>query len=73
MNIYEQIMQQIPDTLKVGTALSAPVLTFVGISVEQWGFALSAIVSILFIIEKLPNLCKTLLRMYKYVTRKKRE
>ena len=71
MNIYEHTMQQIPDTLKVGTALSAPILTFLGISVEQWGFALSAIVSILFIIEKLPNLCRTLVRLYRYVTSKK--
>ncbi len=54
MNFYQHTIEQIPDGLKVATAVSAPVLTFLGVSVEQWTFVLSAIVSLLFIIEKLP-------------------
>lgn len=48
-------MDQVPDTLKVGAAAAAPILTFLGVAVEQWGYVISAIVGILFIIEKLPK------------------
>lgn len=54
--------EQIPDTIKVVGATSAPILTYAGFPVEQWGFVLSAIVSVLFIIEKIPVIflrCKT--------------
>lgn len=54
--------EQIPDTIKVVGATSAPILTYAGFPIEQWGFALSAIVSVLFIIEKIPVVflrCKT--------------
>lgn len=44
----------IPDGVKVTGAIMAPALTFLGITVEDWTFILSAVVSVLFIIEKLP-------------------
>ena len=64
----------VPDTLKVSTAVAAPVLTFLGVSVEQWTFILSAIVSLLFIIEKLPvfiQRCKSFIEWMRDVKRKK--
>lgn len=48
------MLDQVPDGVKVAGAMTAPVLTFLGITVEDWTFILSAFVSILFIIEKLP-------------------
>lgn len=48
------ITEQIPDTVKVAVSVSAPVLTVFGITVEDWTYILSALVSILFVIEKLP-------------------
>ena len=54
MNLYQQTVEQIPDGIKVATAVSAPALSFLGVSVEDWTFILSAIVSFLFIVEKLP-------------------
>ena len=54
MNFLQTTAEQIPDGIKVATAVSAPVLTFLGVSVEDWTYILSAIVSLLFIIEKLP-------------------
>lgn len=63
-----QLLEQIPDGVKVTVATSAPVLTILGVSVEQWTFVLSIIVSILFIIEKLPtviNRCKQAIDLIK--------
>lgn len=49
------VMQHIDtDNVKVAASLAAPALTLFGVSVEDWTFILSAIVSIFFIIEKLP-------------------
>jgi Sec-independent protein translocase protein TatA len=62
--------EQIPDTLKVATAVSAPVLTFMGVSVEQWTFVLSAVVSILFIVEKLPVFVKRLKELISWMKEK---
>lgn len=54
-----QVLEQIPDSVKVVTATSAPVMHyFFGVSVEEWTFILSAIVSILFIVEKTPMLIR---------------
>lgn len=63
-----QVLEQIPDTAKVAATAAAPVLTFLGVSVEQWGYVISAIVGLLFIIEKLPVAAKsieTLINWYK--------
>ena len=71
-----QYLEQVPDTIKVAAAISAPALTFLGISVEQWTFVLSAVVSILFIIEKLPTFierCRSFMKWIKNVKRKKQE
>lgn len=47
-------LQEINDTAKVTLATGAPALTLFGYPVETWGYVLSAIVSLMFIIEKLP-------------------
>lgn len=49
-NIYDSI----PDSVKVGVSVSSPTLSLFGVPVEQWTFVLSGVVSLLFIIEKLP-------------------
>jgi hypothetical protein len=77
MKLSEQLAEMsatVPDTLKVSTAVAAPVLTFLGVSVEQWTFILSAIVSFLFIIEKLPvfiQRCKSFIEWMRDVRREK--
>lgn len=58
-------LEQIPDTIKVGTAVTAPVLTMLGITVEEWTFILSGIVSLLFIFEKLPTLIRKAVQFIK--------
>lgn len=67
------ISEHIPDGLKVGVSVSAPALTVVGIPLEQWTFILSAIVSLLFIVEKLPMLINRIKQLYlrikKYVSK----
>lgn len=72
MTIFENYTQHVPDTLKVSTAISAPVLTFLGVSVEQWTFVLSATVSLLFIIEKLPTTIERLKQLKRWIDAKKR-
>lgn len=69
MSFYHNTIEQIPDGLKVATAVSAPVLTFLGVSVEQWTFVLSAIVSLLFIIEKLPVFISRCKQAYSWMKR----
>lgn len=62
-----EILENIPDAAKVATAVSAPVLTIFGVSVEQWTFVLSAVVSLLFIIEKLPVFIRRCKEFYKVI------
>lgn len=62
-----EILENIPDAAKVVTAVSAPALTLFGVSVEQWTFVLSAVVSILFIIEKLPVFIRRCKEFYKVI------
>lgn len=45
-------LEQIPDSAKVGVSLSAPALTLLGVSLEDWSYILAMTVSILFIMEK---------------------
>ena len=66
-------LDQIPDGVKITGAVAAPVLQILGVTVEDWTFILSAIVSILFIIEKMPMLIartKALIKWIKEVKRK---
>ena len=47
-------LEHIPDGAKVTVSVAAPILTLFGIPLQEWTYILSAIVSILFIIEKAP-------------------
>lgn len=49
-----QILENIPDSMKVAVSVSPPVFTVMGLPMETWTYILSAIVSLMFIIEKLP-------------------
>lgn len=51
-------VEQIPDSAKVGVAVMAPMANFIGLTVEEWSYVLSAIVALLFIIEKAYRLYK---------------
>lgn len=53
MNIHT-----VPDELKVGMSVSPPALYLFGVPVQEWTYVLSMVVSILFIIEKSPNVYK---------------
>ena len=64
-------LEQIPDTLKIGVSVSAPALAFLGVSVEDWTFVLSAIVSILFIIEKMPMLITRIKSLIQWIKKVK--
>lgn len=55
MTIQEQLAS-VPDSVKIGIATGSSALTLFGVSVQDWMYILSAIVSILFIIEKAPVL-----------------
>lgn len=64
-------LEQIPDTAKVGASVAAPALHFLGVSVEDWTFVLSAIVSVLFVIEKLPMLITRIKSFIKWIKKVK--
>lgn len=75
MNIQETL-QQVPDSAKIAVATGSSALTLFGISVEEWMYILSAIVSILFIIEKTPvfiERMKQLKRWISFLRKGKRE
>lgn len=67
----EMHIEQIPDGAKVAASAAAPVLTLMGVPLQEWTYILSAIVSVLFIIEKTPMLINRAKEMYYYVKRKK--
>lgn len=51
MTIYENI----PESAKLTTAIGPAALSLFGVPLEQWVLVLSAIVSILIILEKIPK------------------
>jgi hypothetical protein len=62
-----QALEQIPDSVKVVASTAAPALSFIGIPVQEWGYLLSAIVAILFIIEKIPSAAKSLRELFRFI------
>lgn len=62
-----QILEQVPDSVKISTAVSSSVFTFVGLPVEQWMYILSAVVSILFILEKIPKAIASVQSVYRWL------
>ena len=52
----EMQVEHIPDGVKVAISAAPPTLTFMGFPMQEWTYVLSAVVSILFIIEKMPTI-----------------
>jgi len=64
MNISENI----PDSVKVAVSVSPSVsYVFLGLPLETWTYVLSAIVSIMFIIEKAPVFIQRCKQFYKWI------
>lgn len=72
MNIQESL-QQVPDTVKIAVATGSSALTFIGIPVQEWMYILSAIVSFMFVIEKLPVFLERVRQFYRWVVKKVRK
>lgn len=47
-------VESIPDSLKVGASVAPAALSLFGISLQDWVYISSALVSLMFIIEKMP-------------------
>lgn len=62
-----QVLEQVPDSVKISAALSSSAFTFMGLPVEQWMYILSAIVSILFILEKIPKVIQSMQKTYRWI------
>lgn len=67
MDIYERI----PEAAKVGTALGPAALTLMGIPLDQWLLILSAVVSLLIIVEKLPKAIHAIKNIVEWVRGKR--
>lgn len=68
------MLENIPDSVKLAGATTPTVMTVAGIPVEQWMFVASSIVSVMFIVEKIPVLItrvKQFINWIKSVKRKK--
>lgn len=66
-----KILEDIPDSIKLAGATTPSALTLFGFPMEQWTYVASAIVSVMFIIEKLPNVIKNIKTFINYVKRTK--
>lgn len=67
------ITEQIPDSVKLASVTTPSIMTLWGIPVEQWMYVASAIVSVMFVIEKAPIVVrniKTFIRWAKSVKSK---
>lgn len=62
-----QILEHVPDSAKVIGSISAPVLAIFGLPVETWGYILSGIVSIMFMIEKFPIMIERAKQLYFWI------
>jgi hypothetical protein len=66
MTIQEQ-MASVPDSVKITLATGSTALTMFGITVQDWMYIGSAIVSILFIIEKTPIFLQRMKELYRWM------
>ena len=65
------IFEKIPETAKVTTAVGPAVMTLMGMPLDQWILVLSAIVSLLVIIEKLPKVITAIQNIVQWVKGKR--
>lgn len=71
--MMQTVLEQVPDSVKISTSAITPVLAFAGVPIEQWVFVLSAILTCLFIIEKIPKVVESLRWIYLKLKRTGRE
>lgn len=65
------ISENIPDSVKVAVSVSPGVGTvLLGLPLETWTYILSAVVSIMFIIEKLPVFIERCKQLYQWIKEK---
>lgn len=67
-NIHETV-----DVIKVGFATSPATLSLFGYSMSDWGYVLSAIVSIMFIIEKSPVFIQRVKQFKRWLMNRKKD
>lgn len=48
------VIEAVPDSLKIGASVAPAALSLFGIGLQDWVYISSAIVSLMFIIEKMP-------------------
>ena len=62
-----QILEQVPDSVKLTAVVTPPVLSFFGIPLQEWVYILSIIMTTLFIIEKIPKAITSLRWIYRKI------
>lgn len=62
--MMHHILEQVPDSAKITSVAITPILSIFGVPLEQWVYVLSAIMTILFIIEKIPKVIISLKWMW---------
>lgn len=68
---FMQVVEQIPDQYKALAVVPTSVLTLFGFPLEQWVFVLTAVLTIIFIIEKLPKAFMSIKWMWNKIKGKK--
>ncbi len=67
----KEYVEQTPDSVKLITAGVAPVTTyFLGLPLQEWTYILSIILTLLFIIEKVPKTIATIKLLIRKIRRR---
>ena len=53
-----ELVESVPDSLKVGASVAPAALTLFGVGLQDWVYITSAFVSLMFMIEKMPIVIK---------------
>jgi len=48
------LVEAVPDSIKIGASVAPAALTWLGIDIHDWVYITSIIVSLMFVIEKMP-------------------
>lgn len=65
-----QVYENIPESAKLATAVGPAALSLFGVPLEHWILILSAIVSILVIIEKIPKAIESMIKIRNKIWRR---
>lgn len=69
----KDFLEQIPDSIKVAGATSPSIMTLFGVPMEQWTYVASAVVSVMFIIEKMPTVIQRIKQLVEWIKDVKRK